>query len=428
MDHYLVRQGEIVQSIMLFLVLFLKISAAQAQTDADSEAKWLLERITSVRWSADSPVLKQVSALIASGNRDQAAQLAMSQPQFLNITIKQMAAQMSTREETIRAAFNDFAASFIGVTRDDIDARQLLTGNFYYAADPTKVPAGANIPMALGPDVIASNRHYASLESNRLDLGAILEKRDGQLLVIDDANNTANNPDPAGVLTSRTYIEAHATAGTNRRLVEFAFREFMCSSIDQIADTTAPDLRIGRDIDRFPGGDHLRFQTSCKGCHTVMDGFRGAFAMWDFNNVPIHSKAGGIQGRSPAADGTTRVMNKLNKNGSVYAGGYVTRDDSWVNHANRGANALSLGWRSSLTGGNGVAGFGALLAGSQRFSQCMAKRVYNSVCRRELPQEEQKALFTKLGARWESTGYKIKKLYEIVATDSNCRYQTTGDL
>ncbi len=411
------------QRIMIFVVLFLRVGLVQAQSESEKEAKWMLERITSVRWSGDSPLLQQMTSLISTGNREQAAQLAMSQPQFLNITVKQLATQMSTREETIRTAFNDFAASFIGVTRDDTDARELLTGNFYYAAADALIPMGVTIPVALGPDIIASNRHYAALESNRLDLGAVLERRETQLLVIDNTNNTAPNPDPAGVLTSRTYIEAHATAGTNRRLVEFAFREFMCSSIDQIADTMAPDIRIGRDIDRFPGGDHTRYQTSCKGCHTVMDGFRGAFAMWDFNNVPIHSRAGGIEGRSPAADGTTRVMNKLNKNGTVYAGGYVTRDDSWVNHANRGANALSLGWRSTTTAGNGVAGFGALLSRSQRFSQCMAKRVYNSICRRDLPQEDQKTLFTKLGSRWESSGFKMKKLYEIVATDSNCRYR-----
>lgn len=417
------------QRLLIYTLMLLSFDFAYAQSDSEKEAKWMLERLTGVRWSGDSAVLRSVATLISNNDRAGAARLAMSQPQFLNITIKQMAAQMSTREETIRAPFNDFSAAFIGVTRDDLDARELLRGNFYYAANATKIPMGVNIASNIGPDLIASNRHYTDLENNRLDLGDILERRDGQLLVIDDANTTAPNPDPAGVLTSRAYIEAHATDGTNRRLVEFAFREFMCASIDQVADTTAPDIRIGRDIDRFPGGDHVRFQTSCKGCHTVMDGFRGAFAKWDFRNgAAQHSASGGTQGRSTASDGNG-IINKLNRNGNVYPGGYVTTNDSWVNHANRGANALSLGWRGNdISSGMGVKTFGSIIANSRRFSQCMAKRVYQSVCHRELPTNEQDLLYVQLGNQWEASGYKMKKLFEIVATDPKCRYKAPGAL
>lgn len=422
MDHYLVRKGDFVQRIMISIFILFSVSMAQAQSASEREAKWLLERLTSVRWSGDAPVLQEVARLIASGDKAAAVQLAMTQPQFLNITVKQMALQMSTREETIRTPFNDFAAAFIGVTRDDVDARQLLTGNFYYAANATRVPAGVTIPSDVGPDLVASNRHYAALESNNLNLGDILERRDTQMLVINNANAVLANPDPAGVLTSRAFIGAHAVDGTNRRLVEFAFREFMCASIDQIADTMAPDIRIGRDIDRFPGGDHVRFQTSCKGCHTVMDGFRGAFARWDFtNNAAIHTGVNGTESRTPSRD-ANGVINKLNRNGNVYAGGYVTRDDSWINHANRGANALSLGWRGTASNGNGVNSFGALISNSQRFSQCMAKRVFNSVCKRDLSEDDQKLLFAQIGSRWESSGYRLKKLFEIVATDNNCRF------
>ncbi len=398
-------------------------SSALAQSDSEKQAKWILERITGVRWPSDAAVLQQMSMLVASKNSTGAVQLAMMQPQFYNITVKQLALQMSTREETIRTPFNDFAAAFIGVTRDDLDARQLLTGNFYYAAAAAQIPIGTDVPSLLGPDIVASNRHYAALETNRLNLGDVLERRDGQLLVINNANATVANPDPAGVLTSRAYIEAHATAGTNRRLVEYAFREFMCATIDQVADTLASDIRIGRDIDRFPGGDHTKFQTTCKGCHTIMDGLRGAFAKWDFNNgAALHSSVNGTEGRDADND-ASGVMNKLNINGNVFSGGYVTRDDSWINHANRGTNALSLGWRAPAYTGTGVAGFGASIAGSQRFSQCMAKRVYNSVCRRDLPEETQKLMFTQLGIQWEASNYRFKKLFELVTTHPECRYK-----
>lgn len=410
----------------LLISIFMLFAGANvnAQSDSEKEAKWILERITGVRWPSDATILQEMSTLISSKNSAGAVQMAMTQPQFYNITVKQLALQMSTREETIRTPFNDFAAAFIGVTRDDLDGRELLTGNYYYAAADARIPVGITIPVAIGADIIASNRHYAALESNNLNLGDVLEKRDGQLLVTNNANATAANPDPAGVLTSRAYIEAHATAGTNRRLVEFAFREFMCATIDQVADTSAPDIRIGRDIDRFPGGDHTKFQTTCKGCHTIMDGFRGAFAKWDFNNgAALHSSVNGIEGRDADND-ASGVMNKLNKNGAVYAGGYVTRDDGWVNHANRGANALSIGWRSpASTAGVGVAGFGAAIANTQRFSQCMAKRVFNTICRRDLTEESQKLLFTQLGSQWETQNYRFKKLFELVATNPQCRYK-----
>lgn len=413
--------------ITKFILLLIPIYS-WAQSSSPSDAKWIIERLTGVRWPQGSPILVQAENLLARNDKAAVAQLAMSQTQFYNITVKQLALQMSTREETIRTPFNDFAASFIGVTRDDIDARQLLIGNFYYAAADTKIPTGITIPNAIGSDIVASNKHYAALESNRLDLGDVLEKRDGQLIVIDDNNTTATNPDAAGVLTSRTFLEAHATAGTNRRLVEFVFREFMCASIDQVADTMAPDIRVGRDIDRFPGGDHNRYQTTCKGCHTIMDGFRGAFAYWDFNNgAATYSLSGGTGSRSPANDGQG-VINKLNKNNNVYPGGYVTRDNSWINNANRGANSLSLGWRNPASSGQGVAGFAQLISNSQRFSKCMAKRVYKNICRRDLPDNEQQVLFSQLAAQWESSGYKMKKLFEAVVTSPSCRAQSKGNL
>ncbi len=413
--------------ICFLFILGLLPSTVNALSDTEKEAKWLLERLTGTRWPADDNLVLEMSQLITTQSRSAAAQRAMREPEFYNITIKQFALLMSTREETIRTPFNDFAASFIGVTRDDIDARQLLTGNFYYAAAASRIPAGVTIPMDIGDDMLASNKHYESLESQRLNLVNLLEKRDFQLLSINDANDTVLNPDAAGVLTSRAFLEAHATAGTNRRLVEFSFRQFLCSPIDSIADTMAPDVRIGRDIDRFPGGDPVKFQTTCKGCHTVMDGFRGAFAKWDFlNGTPIHSAAGGTQGRAPRAD-SRGIASKLNQNNNVYSGGYVTTDDSWINFANRGTNATNLMWRSNPTG-NGVRGFGEQLANSQRFSQCMARRTFEMICKRTLPLEEQMLIYAQVGAQWETTGYKLKKLFEVIATHPKCRHPAGGSL
>lgn len=408
---------------------------AQTQAQKD-DAKWLLERLTGVKWASDSPVLQQAIGLVAAGNRSGAAALAVNQSQFLNVTVKNFGLLMSTREETIRIPLNDFAASIIGITRDGTDARELLYGNFYYVGDPAKL-AGQNIdnPLAdnniLGQDVLATNNHYEALDNKKINIGDVLLRVNNQRIVTNrqdvdgqdlDNYTLANNPDPAGVLTSRTWIGAHAVAGTNRRPVEFTFRQFMCIPIEQWADASSSDVRIGRDIDRFPGGDHTKFQTSCKSCHTVMDGFRGAWAKWDFdpdNGMAVHTA---VRNRNANGQG---ILNKMNQNNQVYPGGYVTIDDSWVNNAIRGVNNSTFGWRgldrvSLANSGNGVNSFGRLVANSQRFSTCMAKRVFKSVCRKDLPDAEI-SVYAVMGTQFESMNYNLKNLFQLAALHPRCK-------
>ena len=46
------------------------ISNAYAQTQAQKDdAKWILERITGVKWAADSAVMQQAYAMAAANNR-----------------------------------------------------------------------------------------------------------------------------------------------------------------------------------------------------------------------------------------------------------------------------------------------------------------------------------------------------------------------
>lgn len=421
---------------MLSAALLLGLSSnVMAQTQAQKDdAKWIYERITGVKWAADHPLITQAATMVAAGQRAEVAALATQQPQFLNVTVKNFALEMSTRDETIRIPLNDFAATIMGVVRDNTDARELLYGNFFYVGDPARIPASIpNViadPNEMGRRVLSSNEHYEALDSknNRLDVGSVLMRVNGQRLVENviqvqnqpDQYVIVANPDPGGVLTSRTFIEAHAVAGTNRRPVEYTFRQFMCLPLEQWADALSSDVRIGRDIDRFPGGDHVKFQTSCKSCHTVMDGFRGAWARWDFDN----NRALQTTVRQGASDGN-RVLNKLNRNNTVYPGGYVTTNDSWVNHAVRGVNATQFGWRgldkvTPVNTGIGVNAFGRLVANSQRFSTCMAKRVFKSVCRKELSDSEI-ATYSSLGTQFESLNYNMRNLYQIAALHPRCK-------
>lgn len=161
----------------------------------------------------------------------------------------------------------------------------------------------------------------------------------------------------------------------------------------------------------------------------MQDGFRGAFAKWDFqDNSAIHVNNGITEGNLQARL-DRGVIYKMNRPDFVqYAGGYVTTDDSFVNNATRGANAYMFGWRdpapdtSALNDRTtGVHAFGRLVANSKRFPVCMAKRVWASVCHNELSAAEMEAIYASMGAGFEQNRYNMKKLFEAIAIHPKCR-------
>ncbi len=114
-----------------FMLCFFAFASAGVQAQDRTprgEAHWLLERLTGVKWPGTAPVITEMANRIQAGDKAGASQIAINQKQFLNVTVKQFALKMSTRAETVNADFNDFTAAFIGVTRDNRDARELLTG------------------------------------------------------------------------------------------------------------------------------------------------------------------------------------------------------------------------------------------------------------------------------------------------------------
>lgn len=413
-----------------------------------TEARKLVERLTGTIVPIDHPMVTRVEQRLVQGDRLGAAKIVTGDlasgepghPDFLNTVVKQFALRMSNREETIRVPLNDFAASFIGVTRDERNAQELLTGNFFYIANPTM----AKVPSDLFKDILTSNRHFEELERGQWDLGKVLMRVPGsdnppglpteQHLPFDPFTGaTKPNPDPAGVITSRAFMEAHATAGTNRRLVEYSFRAFMCMPMSEMADTSASPARIGRDVDRMPAGDNTKFETSCKGCHTVMDGFRGAFAKWDFKTVEVNNTAYafalntqvhlttpfGFNNGEVDEHGTVR---KMNHNENVFPTGFTISDESFINNAVGPANRKVFGWAGSNKGGGfGVNQFGRILADSTRFSQCMAKRAYETVCTLNTKTSSQMSpLIDGFAEKFRNSGYNLKALFQDVASNSAC--------
>lgn len=411
--------------------LLVGLTGAGANAQTDIGAKKLIEMAAGQKVPGDHQLISQVDALLKAGRKEEAAELALSHPGFLNITVKQMALKMSTRDESLLAEFNDFAAGFVGVVRDQRDARLLLRGNFYYDGDPSRIPAGMTVRSDLVADLLNSNNHYADLDKPGIDLGAVLRYNEGQRIYSGSTRGAVNNPDPAGILTSRSFLSSHVIAGTNRRAVEHTFRQFMCVTIEEWADSQASAERIGRDIDRNPGNNPTKFETSCKACHTVMDGFRGAFAYWNFQNNPDQNQAWvansqvetqGLEGMGFLAN---RVARKMNHNEAVFPNGYVTTNNSWVNNAVGPANWNRFGWRATsqaiLSGGMGVRGLGSLVSDSRRFSECMVKRVFESACRpKNLNIEENKSFVRSQADQLEASNYNLKKLYARVLASEEC--------
>lgn len=358
-------------------------------------------------------------------------------PSFYNITLRDFAAPLSTREESINTELNDFIATIIGNVRDNLSAKELLSGNYFYMADPTK----AAVPSHLERDIVKSNLHYSSLDAGGYNLAKVLKKTTQKLF---DGTNVVDNPDPAGLLTTRAFMGAHAIAGTNRRIIEYTFREFLCLPIEKWAYNEASDATIGRDVERTPGGSATKFVQSCRSCHTRLDPLRGAFAFYTFSNnftkntlITSHSsnfaldentsdsvitglRTGdpGLSNLPSSGNYINYVVKKMNHNDHVFSGGYVTYDNSFNNPAIEPSSQALFGWRSALSG-KGAREFGLMISQSEGFSRCMTKRVFKKLCKRDALISED-GLIKTLATEFESQNYKLKYLFKKVAGLPQC--------
>jgi hypothetical protein len=388
-------------------------------TPLRKRAQDIHSRLTGIKTPISNPVLGEMEALLRVGDGVGAAAKVTSDPSFINITVRDFAAKMSNRDETINTQLNDFTATVVGIVRDEISAQRMLTDDITYQADPTKAP----VPGDLIDDMLRSNNHYEALSVGRYDLNKVLVPMKQKLF---NGTEAVNNPSPAGVLTSRQWMAAHAIAGTNRRLVEYSFRQFTCQGIENVADATGPDNVIGRDIDRFPGGSHSKFTSSCRACHTIMDGFRPAFAQWTFSNG-FAKNAYVVPRIAMNVDEDTSVgmkmepnfvTYKLNKNITVFRDGNETLDDNWVNNATRGTNAELFQWKT--TKGKGILAFGKAISETAAFPKCMAERVFKQVCKRK-PASSDKAMLTNAANEFATTrGFNLKFLFQKIVTTDEC--------
>jgi hypothetical protein len=333
-------------------------------------------------------VLTQMAGDIAGGQADAAAQLAMNNKNFYNVTLKNFVAPWTNRDRTVFVPLNDYTATVIGMVRDDVDFSTLLSADLLYVANTAGAPAYSS----------SNNDHYQYLDDNNVDLQASLQPATQSGLLGLPVAATA------GIMTSHAAAQAFFINGTNRAMFRFTMINHMCRDLEQLQDSSLPPDRIRQDVSRSPGGDSRVFLNNCITCHDGMDPLAQAFAFYNFDATTnqLQYTAGVVQPKY-----------LINSDNFKY--GYVTTDDHWDNYYRHGANQV-LGFDAALPGsGTGAKSMGQELAHSDGFAQCQVEKVFKAVCLREPGNAADRATVQNIKSKFKTTGYKMKQVFADAA-------------
>jgi hypothetical protein len=357
-----------------------------------SQAKRIHDRLAGV--PPTDAVLTQMENLIVAGgqaNLRAAADLAMDNKYFYNVTLKNFAAPWTNRDQSVFVPLNDYIATVIGMVRDDVDFRTLLSADLTYVGRSGIVAAA---PAA------NNNNHFEQLEANNVDLS----NTNNFVPVAQSTILNIPSSATAGVMTSRAASEAFFVAGTNRAMFRFTLLNHMCNDMEQMLDTKLPPDWIRQDVSRSPGGDSRLFLNNCIGCHSGMDPLAGAYAYYNYNE-----ETGALE-YTPG-----NVQPKYFNNDLNFPQGFRTVDDAWENRWRAGQNAY-LGFDNSLPGsGNGAKSLGAELGNSQAFAACQVKKVFRAVCLREPENAADRTAVDTITSTFRSSGYRMKQVFADTA-------------
>ncbi|NBV50053.1 hypothetical protein EBR78_02395 [bacterium] len=296
---------------------------------------------------------------------------------FINVNLFQFFAPKSVRSESPDTPMNDFIAMGIANTIADQPYTEMVEGDFTVSTLPSGRLTNTNLTIS--------------------------------------RPQRPSFPDAAGALTSQQFLSEHAINGTNRRIVQYAFRNFLCRDISQmrLSGAVAESL-ITKDVSRAPGGDAPKFMSECRTCHQVLDPLRKAFAFHDFDaatNRPVYSP------------GVVRA--KINRVPAVMAGepqplGSVVADSNWMNFATGGSNQTYFQWDASIgVTGSGAKDFGRLIAHAGAFSRCAVDQVWELVCKKKA-NHIPPVLRDRLADRFVVDNHNLKKLFIEVAIQPEC--------
>ena len=378
----------------IFAALLACLTAVEgAQAGTRDQARRMHDRLTGVP-PGEAMLEAMANAIDGAGGAVQAALYAIdgapSVPatgNFYTVTLKNWVTPWTNEARDPFAPLNDYSATVIGLVRDELDYRLVLSADILYR--------GA-IPGI--PDWSASdNDHYVYLEASGSNLG-------DPTVLVRDSQSAVTGIEPegvAGVMTTRAAARAFFVDGTNRAMLRFTLVNHLCMDLEQLKDAAAPTDRIRQDVSRSPGGDSTLFLTQCVSCHAGMDPLAQAFAYHDFS-YPDEQAAPGLELEARKDLGRMRytpgqVQPKYLINASTFPDGYVTTSDHWTNYWRLGDNSGRIGWRAEQANGgqvdmaldpayaegDGAASLGRELADTDAFAWCQVKKVFRSVCLRD---------------------------------------------
>lgn len=388
-------------SMALVLSLFSTCSVA----DSVSQAKRMHDRLAGV--PATDTVLNEMASLIDAGQPLNAANIAMANPNFYNVTLKNWITPWTNENADIFVPLNDYTATVIGMVRDDIDFRHILSGDILYIAQGVNgIPAYS----------VSNNNHYESLENNGVDLSATLVQ------TTQSAVTGLPTYATAGIMTTRAAAKSYFIDGTNRAMLRFTLINHLCTDLEALKDTSLPPDRIRQDLSRSPGGDSRIFANSCVGCHSGMDPLAQAFAYYNYEYTAEDGSDGRLaynaEGMIDEQTGS-RVTFKHRINENNFIGGFIIEDDRWDNYWREGINQ-TLGWSEQLTGyGYGAKSMGDELANSQKFAQCQVTKVFENVCLRSPQDATDRTAVQNITQDFVQNGYLMKPVF--AATANYCK-------
>lgn len=400
MKHLIRRIGRSKITISWALVFISLSTLPQTYAGTREQAKRIHDRLAGVPPSND--VLDQMEILIDQGNVRGAADLAMDHPAFYSVTLKNWITPWTNEDADVFAPLNDYTATVIGMARDEVDFRQILSGDILYIGSASSgVPAYSN----------TSNAHYQALEDQSADLKEVLQATTQSAVTGLPADATA------GLMTTRAAAKSYFKDGTNRAMFRFTLINHMCTDLEGLKDTSRSPDRVRQDVSRSPGGDSRIFNNSCVGCHSGMDPLAQAFAYYNYE-YNVDSDPDGDQGSlqynqsgNIDADTGTQVQAKYHINSNNFPYGFITNNDNWSNYWRQGLNK-NLGWDESLPdNGSGAKSMGQELANSQQFASCQVTKVFENICLRSPQDATDRSQITSMTNTFTSSGYNIKQVF-----------------
>ncbi len=403
--------------ILLFTAALMSLQLSAGELER-RQAKRIHDRLTGI--PPTNTVLTTMENLIISDPSGKtAAEEAIKNKAFYNITLKNFATPWTNEERTIFAPLNDYTATVIGMVRDDVDFRKILYGNILYTGNNSLSSVYSN----------SNNDHYVELENlgyengNLADNTILIKKTQTEVTGL-DADATA------GMFTTRQGARAYYHLGTNRAMFRFTMINHLCTDLEPLNDISRIPNRVRQDISRSPGGDSRLFLNGCVGCHAGMDGLAGGLAQYDLSFTE-DANGNVIENTASLSYDANNVQPKHLINSTNFSPGYVTTDNSWINYWRNGKNSR-LGWGNNPVVlpsphnitlddkghamGTGAKSLGIELASSNAFASCQVKKVFKTVCFRD-PEDTavDRIQLSTSTSNFINSGYNLKSVFAETA-------------